>query len=199
MVGSISKNKLLEYNNKGWVWLENQVDIDTINVLKEKAAFFRTWVENDDWKGVGCAGKHDQFLYEFYTSNLMYTLASTFLGVSDIWLFNDQIVVKNPGDNFFFPAHTDNDTVDPNKDYNIDTINLSIILDDFTDENGGLELFSSEWEKVYPKKGDIVAIRGNTLHRSGVNKSSSSRGLYACVYCADKIDFLNFYKDKFVI
>lgn len=199
MDGSISNNDLTLYRDKGWVWLKDRVDRDTVNTIKEKAAFFRTWVENDEWKGVGCAGKHDQFLYDFYTSEFMYNLASSFLNKTVLWLFNDQIVVKNPGDNFFFPAHTDNDTVDPNKDYGIDTINLSVILDDFTDQNGTLELYDDDWHKVYPKKGDIVAIRGNTLHRSGVNNSDSSRGLYACVYCAEKIDFLNFYNQKFTL
>ena len=199
MDGYISKNNLDIYNYKGWVLLKNQIDSDTVDTIKQKALFFRSWVENDDWKGVGCVGKHDEYLYNFYTSKLMFRLVCKILNTPDVWLFNDQVVVKKPGDNFFFPAHTDNDTVTPNKDYKIETVNLSIALDDFTDENGGLELFHTKWEKVYPKKGDIIAIRGNTLHRSGINESSESRGLYACVYCADKIDFLNFYKDKFVI
>ena len=81
--------------------------------------------------------------------------------------------------------------VDANKDYKIETVNISVILDNFTDENGTLEILSqltNNWVSVYPKKGDIVAIRGNTLHRSGENKSSESRGLFACVYTEKKIE-----------
>ena len=135
-------------------------------------------------------------------SKFMYNLATSILGQDDIWLFNDQIVIKKPNDNFVFPEHTDNDVVDANKDYKIETVNISVILDNFTDENGTLEILSqltNNWVSVYPKKGDIVAIRGNTLHRSGENKSSESRGLFACVYTEKKIKFGQFYTEKFII
>ena len=132
----------------------------------------------------------------------MYNLATSLLGKEDIWLFNDQIVIKKPNDNFVFPEHTDDDVVSVNKDYKIETVNISVILDDFTNENGTLEILSQltkNWVTTYPKKGDIVAIRGNTLHRSGENKSSESRGLLACVYTEEKLNVDMFYTEKFIL
>jgi ectoine hydroxylase-related dioxygenase (phytanoyl-CoA dioxygenase family) len=78
---------------------------------------------------------------------------------------------------------------------------MSWILDDFTEENGTLEIQNQddgEWVTIYPKKGDIVAIQGNTYHRSGKNRSIYSRGLYACVYTESPIYLEGFYTQRFL-
>ena len=201
MDGYIENSDINFYTDNGYLHLRNQIENSVVEEIKKRGIRQRSWV---DEKPVAnpVAGKYDQYLHRFYRSKFMYNLATSLLGQDDIWLFNDQVVIKKPNDKFVFPEHTDNDTVEGNKDYKIETVNISIILDDFTDENGTLEIYSkltNNWETVYPKKGDILAIRGNTLHRSGENKSSNSRGLFACVYTEEKIEFGKFYSEKFII
>ena len=201
MGGFIETIDLNFYTDHGYVHLRNQVDTDIIDEIKRRGMKQRSWVDERPVAN-HIAGRHDEYIHNFYKSKFMYNLATSILGQDDIWLFNDQIVIKKPNDNFVFPEHTDNDVVDANKDYKIETVNISVILDNFTDENGTLEILSqltNDWVSVYPKKGDIVAIRGNTLHRSGENKSSESRGLFACVYTEKKIKFGQFYTEKFII
>jgi hypothetical protein len=82
----------------------------------------------------------------------------------------------------------------------IHTVNLSVVLDDFTPWNGTLSLQNEddgEWVTVYPKAGDIIAIRGSTLHKSTENISMSPRGLYACVYTESPMNMTGFYNTLF--
>ena len=197
------EEKIIFYDTHGWVHLENQIPIDVISIVREKGVKLRLWV-NDKigqpskygtpvyWKGVGCAGMYDQYLMDFYTSDQMYEIASAFLKTKDVWIYNDQMVVKLPEDNLYFGKHTDN-IFD-----GINSVNLCVILDDFTDENGGALTVYNTNDGVkltlYPKKGDIVAIQGDTWHESNLNNSNEPRGLYACVYADEMVDFQNYYK-----
>lgn len=201
MDGFIQNSDINYYTDHGYLHLRNIVNTKVVDEIKKRGLRQRSWVEEKPVANP-VAGKYDEYLSNFYKSKLMYDIASTLLQEEKIWLFNDQVVIKKPFDNFVFPEHTDNDAVETNKDYSIETINLSVILDNFTDENGTLEILShltKNWVTLYPKKGDIIAIRGNTLHRSGENKSSESRGLFACVYTEEKLEFDKFYSERFII
>jgi len=191
------------YDEHGWVHLKNQIPTDVISIIRDKGIELRMWVDDKIgqpsqygtpvyWQGVGCAGMYDEYLMDFYTSDQMYELASSFLKTKDVWIYNDQMVVKLPNDGLYFDKHTDN-IFD-----RINTVNLCVILDDFTDENGGtLDVYNTnddEMITVYPTQGDIVAIQGNTWHKSNHNKSQEPRGLYACVYADEVVDFQNYYK-----
>ena len=76
-----------------------------------------------------------------------------------------------------------------------------LVLDDFTDENGTIEVFdNNKWIKLYPKTGDIVLIEGNCLHRSSPNTTDQPRRAYLCVYSNKPIgkDFKSgFYYSEF--
>jgi len=192
------------YKKNGWVHLEQVVPDDVILELKTRAIKLREWVNDKigtrseygpkiHWHGVGCAGMYDDYLMGFYKHEIMYELASELLGTNDVWLYNDQVVVKLPNDEFKFETHTDN-TAGGNSNQGKNTVNLSVILDDFTDENGTLQIRDT---KIYPKSGDIVAIHGDTPHQSQPNKSDKPRCLYACVYSDTMLSFMNFYKTKF--
>ena len=124
----------------------------------------------------------------------MIDIAKKLLNTEDVWLYNDQVVVKLPNDNFGFEEHTDN-SIGGNFNEGGNTINMSVILTDFTDENGTLQLRDT---KIYPKAGDIVVIHGDTPHQSNPNKSDKPRCLYACVYSDKQIIFKNFYKERIV-
>ena len=56
---------------------------------------------------------------------------------------SNEIVVKLPNDNFKFEPHTDN-SVGGNSNEGKNTVNICVILDDFTDENGTLEVFNKD-------------------------------------------------------
>ena len=188
-----------KYNQNGWVHIHDVIPADIVYELRTRAIKWRHWVMDKinqpceygpkyHWNGLGCAGMYDSYLMDFYTSDIMYDVSSKILQTKDVWLYNDQIVVKLPNDNFGFNTHTDNEAE------GTPSVNLCVILDDFTDENGTLQIRDT---KVYPKAGDIVAIHGDTPHQSEPNKSDIPRCLYACVYSASRINHQKFYTNKF--
>ena len=189
------------YKKQGWLHIQEAIPLHIISELRERAIQWRHWVEDKigqpskfggpiHWNGLGCAGIYDDYLLDFYKSNTMVNIAKELLVTDNVWMYNDQIVVKLPSDNFHFESHTDN-SVGGNSNKGKNTINLCVILDDFTDENGTLQIRDT---KVYPNAGDIVGIHGDTPHQSEPNKSDKPRCLYACVYSDEKIVFENFYK-----
>tara|TARA_B100000780_G_scaffold274852_1_gene240494 strand:+ start:56 stop:682 length:627 start_codon:yes stop_codon:yes gene_type:complete len=195
---------ITKYKKHGWVHIQEAIPKHIVSELRERAIKWRDWVNvrggtpskygpTQHWQGLGCAGMYDEYLMEFYTSDLMFEISSELLQTKDIWLYNDQIVVKLPNDDFQFGEHTDN-SVGGNSNKGKNTINISVILDDFTDENGTLQIRD---KKIYPKAGDIVAIHGDTPHQSQSNKSDKPRCLYACVYSDEKLKWQQFYVSKF--
>lgn len=200
------------YNEHGYLHIKNAIPKEYIQTARDKGLPLVKWSRENLGKPslagpgelflhVGCAGAYEEDLYKLYTSELSYDLATTILGRKEIFLFNDQMVYKFPNDNFSFGEHCDNQFGGENKDGKMHTVNMSWILDDFTDENGTLELQSlktKEWTKLYPKAGDIIAINGNCIHRSGPNESDKPRGLYACVYSVGQINLGNYYTDPFL-
>ena len=99
------------------------------------------------------------------------------------YLFNDQIVVKNKDVNMPFEPHYDNQYGPFPDDKSLLTINCMLVLDDFTDENGTIEVLdNNKWVSLYPKTGDIVLIEGNCVHRSSPNTTDKPRRAYLCVY-----------------
>lgn len=203
---------LNHYEQYGWVHLKNIVPDLDLQIVRSVGKELTQWVHNNDlygkpakygsefhWQGVGCASKFRPELFQIYTSKYMHEIATNILG-DKIYLFNDQIVYKMPfHENFKFEPHTDN-ALGPNTDNRIHTVNLSMILDDFTEENGALEvMMDGEYIPIYAKAGDVVAIRGDTFHRSSENKSDKPRGLYACVYADEPMDFHNYYKEPFYL
>lgn len=199
------------YEKYGWVHIENVFPKEIINQIRRRGIVLREWVNDrlgqpcqygppTHWRGVGCAGMYDEYLLRFYKSDTMFKIASTLINTEKIWLFNDQMVIKLPNDNFGFESHCDNQFGGENKSGLIHTINMGVVLDDYTTINGTLDMWDKiedKWVEVFPKSGDIIAINGNTLHRSKPNKSTEARGLYACVYSEQQINFDNYYKIKF--
>ena len=57
-----------------------------------------------------------------------------------------------------------------------------LVLDDFTNENGLYKSTKDEWISLFPEKGDILLMNGNTLHKSEKNKTNEPRRAYLCVY-----------------
>jgi len=187
------------YEAKGWMHLPSLIDDDIISKVKKIGIELRKdYPKYSDWKGISCAGKFSEELFNIYTSEVMYDLTRQILG-DVVYLFNDQMVMKMPRDSLEFPAHYDNQ-YGPNKNSGIHTINVACILDDITATNGSLEvqnIDNRKWSTPVLKRGDVLVINGNTMHRSYPNKSPHARGLYACVYADKPISLDGFYREPF--
>jgi len=139
------------------------------------------------WRGLDMASslelvsdEENKKLYDVYTSKFMYDIITEY--IPSPYLFNDQIVVKEGGEEFEFGEHFDNQFGPTPDDKDLLTINCMLVLDDFTDENGAIEVYDDEWIRLYPKVGDILMIEGFTLHRSFKNNTDKPRRAYLCVY-----------------
>jgi hypothetical protein len=197
---------VLHYKEHGWVHIENVIPHNLMRIVHQSSVKLKQIAlenENDlapygtriHWKGLGCASKYEPRLLECYKSEVNRKIATELLETDTLYLYNDQIVLKLPKEEFEFVEHYDNQ-YSSNQDNRIHTVNLSWILDDFTYENGTLNM---NGEIIYPRRGDIIAIRGDTFHSSKPNMSERSRLLYACVFTADEpVIHENFYREKWV-
>ena len=157
------------------------------------------------WKGLDMASKcpicshlENKKLFDIYTSKFMYDIITEY--IPNPFLFNDQIVVKEPHEEFDFEPHRDNQYGPHPNDESLLTINCMLVLDDFTKENGAIKVYNEGWLTLYPEKGDILLVEGNTLHSSEKNISNYPRRAYLCVYSNKSIgkDFQNgFYYERF--
>ena len=140
------------------------------------------------WQGLDMASQcpltteqQNKKLFEVYTSQWMYDLVSQH--IPKPYLFNDQIVVKLPGEQFNFSPHRDNQFGPLPDDANLVTQNFTLVLDDFTQENGALQVWENkQWHTLLSKAGDIIMIEGNTIHKSAANNSDKPRRVYICHY-----------------
>ena len=74
-----------------------------------------------------------------------------------------------------------------------------LVLTNTSKESGALEILNkktNQWDLIEAKAGDIIAIDGNTYHRSSANLTDKPRALYACVYSNKKLEFQKFYSQK---
>ena len=190
-----------KFNTEGYIHLPNIIPANYLEVaqsitlkLKEETISNNLLGTPKDfgsriwWRGLEMASVQSSELYNMYTSNFMYEIAKTLLETDDVYLFNDQIVVKLPNEDFKFEVHTDN-SYGPNpplaQQNGFKTITCAWILDDYTEDNGAVSILNKrtrEWETPYPKMGDIVVWDGNTYHRSGINKSNKPRRGWVLVY-----------------
>ena len=214
----IKNINLLKFKEQGYIHLKNIIEPNLLSLtrdlsidLKHKYKEFEGQPRENGsgkfWKGLEMASTLDTRLYDSYTSPTMLELAKTYLEVEEPYLFNDQVVVKLPNDDFTFSPHFDNQ-YGPNPEAALrgefKTINCCQILTDMDLETGPLSclnLKTNTWDTLPAKAGDIVIIDGNTLHSSTANTSDNVRVLYACVYSTHPIgDFQEgYYNEKFKI
>ena len=176
-----------------------------INLKRDKVSELgkpRKWGTGTYWRGIEMASKIEEELFFTYIHPFMQQIVPVFLGTKKIYLFNDQVVVKLPKEDFSFPEHYDNQYgPDPEGALNNEfkTINFMLVLTNTSKESGALEILNkktNQWDLITAKAGDIIAIDGNTYHRSENNNTSKVRAMYACVYANKKMDFHGFYNEK---
>lgn len=188
------------YQLKGWVRLPNYVSSRHIDMIHEEGMRLRLdWQKYSEWRGIPWASKYSEVLDCFYRSNILRPIAQTVLGVDVPYLFNDEIVMKLPNDEFDFHLHTDNEH-GGNKNNAVHVVNCMVVLDDFNENNGPLVVINKDNGRhvtVLANRGDVIAMNGSTYHYSGKNTTDSPRGQYSCSYAAEKLVVSNFYSDKF--
>jgi len=215
MLNSI-KDKVDKFNKQGYIHLKNVIKPEllahtryhSIELKKHYQQFEGQPRANGSgtfWKGLEMASTLNNLLWQSYTDPDMLEIAKTYLQIEEPYLFNDQVVVKLPNENFSFSPHFDNQ-YGPNPKGALKgefkTINCCQILTNMPVETGPLSCYNNETQQytiIPAKAGDIVVIDGNTLHSSTLNKSNKIRALYACVYSSHPIgDFqCGFYNEKF--
>jgi len=199
-----------KFKEQGYIVIPNC--IDTIEDCKNICLSIRNSSEKQI---ISVASFLSPELFRYYTSDFMYDIASQLLETETPYLFNDQIVIKLPNENFKFEKHTDNG-YGPYNELALQgvfkTITCAWILDDFTEENGPVSILNkktNQWDIPLPKKGDMVIWDGNTLHESSINNTNKERAVWLCVYSTHDLtsikpfnsDFFknkNFYCDRFV-
>lgn len=145
------------------------------------------------WKGFELASTLDPNMWKLYTAPFMLDIVKTYLETDTPYLFNDQVVVKFPGEDFYFGEHFDNQFgpyVEDALSGKIKTINCCWILTNMPKETGPIScknVSTGKYELLPAQAGDIIIIEGNTLHKSEHNTSDKVRALYACVYSSHAI------------
>jgi hypothetical protein len=216
----------LEFDIIGYLHLKNIIPTDYLSSACEITLDLKNKIINENllgtkkdfgieqyWRGLDMASKLNENLYKLYTSEFMYNIVKQLLG-DTIYLFNDQIVVKLPNEDFEFDVHTDNMRGPNPKEAalgNFKTITCCWVLDDFTNDNGCIEILNKktkQWDKPLASAGDIIIWDGNSYHKSYKNKTDKPRRVYLMVYSTHDmhkfsttdINFLNkYYSNEFVL
>lgn len=215
-IKKLTEDKVDKFKRQGYIHLENVIESSLLAHTRNRAIKLKLKYQSKlgeqrhngsgtFWGGLELASTLDPSLWKSYTSVTMYRLSKTLLG-TEPYLFNDQVVVKSPNEDFKFDPHTDN-MLGPDPagalEGKFQTINFCQILTNMTDlDVGPLSVLNAEtnnYDTILASAGDIVAIDGNTLHASTANVSNKMRALYACVYSSHAIgDFQEgFYNEAF--
>ena len=216
-IKKLIEDKVDSFNKQGYIHLKNVIEPNIVAETRHLAIQLRKKYKDQEgqdrtegggvfWKGLEMASILDTRLWGLYTHPNMKEIAKTFLQIEEPYLYNDQVVVKLPNDNFYFHEHCDNDhVVDPEgaKQGKFKTINCCQILTNMTDLDVGplcvTNLDTGDKDIILANAGDIVIIDGNTPHTSTPNISNKIRALYACVYSSHPIGKFKsgFYNEKF--
>ena len=201
-------NKL--FKKQGYIHLKDVIPTkqlkiarrEAINLKRDKISELgkpKSYGTGKWWRGIEMASRESEELFMCYIHPFMQQIVPVFLNTQKIYLFNDQVVVKLPNEDFSFPEHFDNQYgPDPEGALNneFQTINFMWALTNVSKESGALEIKNKdtgEYDLVEAKAGDIIAIDGNTYHRSDHNKTDKIRAMYACVYSTKQMDFEGFH------
>tara|TARA_R100001244_G_scaffold124052_1_gene93857 strand:- start:646 stop:1359 length:714 start_codon:yes stop_codon:yes gene_type:complete len=204
-------NKL--FKKQGYIHIENVIPIDmlklsrreSINLKRNKISEIgneREWGSGIYWGGIEMASKLSEDLMMCYIHPFMQQIVPVFLETQDIWLFDDQVVVKLPNEDFTSPEHCDNQYgPDPEGALNGDfqTINFMWILTNCNKESGALEIKNNKtgkWDLIEAKAGDMIAVDGNTLHRSSKNTTDKPCAIFACIFSSKQLIVKGFHEMK---
>ncbi len=172
-------NKL--FKKQGYIHIEDVIPMDMLKLARRESINLKrnTTTAFNKVGSIDMASKVNENLMMCYIHPFMQQIVPVFLETKDIWLFNDQAVVKLPNEDFTHPEHYDNKS----DDYK--TVNYIWVLTNSTKESGALEIKNNKtgkWELLEANAGDLIVIEGKTLYRSNKNTTDKPRAMYACTF-----------------
>ena len=228
MTLSISQEDLDSYKSEGYAVLPSVLSEDDLEMLRLECAYFVGFT--DSWlieKGISVFGithlckryfissryRYSQTMWSFLFGELMAKVTSAFLG-SEVFLFNEQWVVKGANEGMQFAWHQDSGYVkfrDPGTKHD-PYLTCWIALDDMSSENGTISVMPhstlSTHNRIIDHKvekgtndlvgydgdetgiqidvpaGSIAVFSSTSLHRSNANHTSKQRRAYLAQYTA---------------
>lgn len=219
------------YNTEGYMVLPGVIDQETLTVLREECSYFLGYKDAEmDSRGVTVEGinhrgnryfinnlyRMSKRMHGFLFSPMMAEIATAVLG-PDVYLFNEQWVVKNADQGMKFSWHQDSGYVKrshPDADH-APYLTCWCTLDDVSEENGTVYLLphsraetkdtvvrhiedpdthdlvgysgDDPGDVVVVPAGSIVCFTSYTLHRSGPNLTDKMRRVYLPQYSSAPI------------
>ena len=227
----VTDDQRKQYNEEGYVILERVIPDDLLTMLREECHYFVGYQDGTmDAKAEGTQGithrgrryfianryRMSHRMHRFLYSELMARITGALLG-PDVFLFNEQWVVKGPERGMKFAWHQDSGYVRrgweqtthrpylscwcPLDDVNEANGTVYILphsragtrdrIVDHTQEQGTNDLIGYKGDDpgipVTCPAGSVVAFTSYTLHRSGANTSKDMRRVYLAQYSAEPI------------
>lgn len=220
-----------QYNGEGYMILERVIPDEMLQMLREECSYFLGYHDaeldsrREKTSGITHRGRRyfisnryrlSHRLYRFLFSDLMAEVTQAALG-PDVFLFNEQWVVKGPEKGMKFAWHQDSGYITNQDKGNRHRPYLTCwcTLDDVNEENGTVYLLPhsrggtrdtiTEHKRevgsndligytgddpgipMVVPAGSIVAFTSFNLHRSGSNTSPNMRRVYLPQYSAEPI------------
>jgi hypothetical protein len=189
---------------QGYKVLKNVIPSTYLKVAQKETLRLKTWLLENNlvgtrselgtgtyWRGIETASRLSRPLKQMYESPFMLELAREELG-DTFYMYNDQVVVKMPKEQFAFEPHRDNQYgQDPTGKFK--TLNFTWILDDQKDIR---VMDGMVWIQPELEAGDILILDGNQIHCSGYNNTEKPRRNWCCVYSKEKPNYMDFYSEK---
>ena len=112
-IKKLIEDKVDSFNKQGYIHLKNVIEPNIVAETRHLAIQLRKKYKDQEgqdrtegggifWKGLEMASILDTRLWGLYTHPNMKEIAKTFLQIEEPYLYNDQVVVKLPNDNFLF-------------------------------------------------------------------------------------------------
>lgn len=227
----VSDSAKRSFKKNGYAILPGVIDNKMLTLLREECAYFvgytdasmrarKTEIEGITHRGkryfIGGRYRVSNRLYRYIFGAAMASITSAFLG-KDVYLFNEQWVVKGPQEGMKFAWHQDSGYVkfrDPKTQHKT-YLTCWCALDDMTRENGTISVLSHDLAGTRDRildhakesgtndligyagaeagtlmeieAGSIAVFSSTTLHRSGPNNLDSNRRVYLTQYSSEPI------------
>jgi ectoine hydroxylase-related dioxygenase (phytanoyl-CoA dioxygenase family) len=223
---TVKRSDKAQYDQLGYAILPKIIDAQTLEMLREECAYFVGYIDGSmkargrETYGITHRGKRyfisnryrqSHRMADFLYSDLMARVTKAFLG-DDVYLFNEQWVVKGPEQGMKFSWHQDSGYVnfrDPESTHE-PYLTCWCALDDMSDENGTIYVMPHDrggtrhtvlnhrqeqgsndlvgyegddpGELIEVAAGSIVVFSSTSLHRSSTNTTKQTRRAYLAQY-----------------
>ena len=227
LVETVTDSRKEQFDREGYCVLENALGAAHLEMLREECRFLTDESDRamaaggETVRGINHRGKRYFIskrhadrprLRDFLFSESMARICRSLIG-DNVWLFNEQFVVKSAEVGMSFSWHQDSGYIDsecPHKPY----LSLWCALDDIDEENGTVYVLpfsraevtsridhatqagtndlvgytgNDAGEAAVMSAGSIVAFSSVTFHRSGANPTNEPRRVFLAQYSVEPI------------